>query len=202
MFRSDALCVQYKGFSPGCVARTVWSAGGGLSTASAASDSDAEAGRCACPHVLQKRLPTSVLLPQFPQNISRCLARLVRSGELRMIHHEVRVLHGPHCSFVGTAAGPYCLCRIVGGKRGRPERLPAAGLHREAKRATHTMAYWSLTKTSTPVRSVTICLHHGCQATAGLFSGCSTWIQWTLDDANLAAPIRKATTPLSHATTR
>jgi hypothetical protein len=115
MFRSDALCVQYKGFSPGCVARTVWSAGGGLSTASAASDSDAEAGRCACPHVLQKRSPTSVLLPQFPQNISRCLARLVRSGELGMIHHEVRVLHGQHCSFVGTAAGPTDFARSFGG---------------------------------------------------------------------------------------
>src|ERR1035437_5250813 len=104
-----------EGFSPGCVARTVWSAGGGLSTASAASDSDAEAGRCACPHVLQKRSPTSVLLPQFPKNISRCLARLVRSGELGMIHHEVRVLHGQHCSFVGTAAGPTDFARSFGG---------------------------------------------------------------------------------------
>jgi hypothetical protein len=32
-----------------------------------------------------------------------------------MIHHEVRVLHGPHCSFVGTAAGPTVFARSFGG---------------------------------------------------------------------------------------
>src|SRR5665647_450545 len=106
LVRSDGLCVQYKGFSPGCVTGTVWSTGGALSTASAlmgssagvsgssstgaATDSDAEMERRACPHVVQKRSPSTALLPQFTQNIGRflVLAMPVRSGELRMIHSE------------------------------------------------------------------------------------------------------------------
>jgi hypothetical protein len=45
----------------------------GLPSTGAATDSNAEAGFCACPQATQKWLPAIVLLPQFPQNMSRFL---------------------------------------------------------------------------------------------------------------------------------
>lgn len=72
-----------------------------------------------------------------------------------MIHHEVRVLHGPHCSLVGTVAGPYCLCRILWWHCGHgPSGSPLSDCTEKQNEPTHTMACWSLTRTSTSVRSM------------------------------------------------
>jgi hypothetical protein len=85
MVRSDGLCLQYKGFWPDCLIGTVWLSGAALSVPSAkldtpagvvgssrtgrAANPDAEAGSCARPQLMQKGLPSTILLPQLVQNI-------------------------------------------------------------------------------------------------------------------------------------
>jgi len=99
IMRSAGLCLQYKGFSPDCVTGTVGSKDAALSATSTrldssagvlvssrtgATDSDADAGGCACPHAMQKGLPSTILPPQLLQNIGPFL--VVSTAWMTTVH--------------------------------------------------------------------------------------------------------------------